>query len=310
MSQTAIPLEFEKYLQNQISVGDAPDMNEMVFAYIPGLDPSAPIDRNTSLPDVALWVYQQDVNQVGKLGDNSLVYSVVIPGTVPAFTFNAIYLRDKTVPNSCGMIVYKPEETKEDGMSSTKSLMQQYTGAAQIAGISVDAATWQIDYQARLKCIDEDHRLANLDTYGHTAFYSGFDVIQQADPTKYKITAGVVYLGGLRAELEGDQIFTITTKPNGIYLDVVRDGTATGAWQNLLTITVSENTLADYIDAQGRQHFVTKLATINADGSVSVEQLNDIVNNSLTDATTVINGQTVQTKNADWLMRLHEQIGA
>ena len=36
MSQTAIPLEFERYLQNQISVGDAPDMNEMIFAHIRG----------------------------------------------------------------------------------------------------------------------------------------------------------------------------------------------------------------------------------------------------------------------------------
>ncbi|HGS4994279.1 TPA: phage tail protein, partial [Vibrio cholerae] len=173
MSQTAIPLQFEKYLQNQISVGKAPDMNEMIFAYIPNLDPSQPIDRNQGLPAVSTWVHQQDIDQVGKLGDNALVYSVVIPGSVAAFTFNAIYLRDKNVPNSCGMVVHKATETKEAGMASTKSLMQQYTGAAQIAGITVDAQTWQIDYQARLLGIEEDMRLANLDNYGHTAFIQG-----------------------------------------------------------------------------------------------------------------------------------------
>lgn len=268
MSQTAIPLEFERYLQNQISVGDAPDMNEMIFAHIPGLDPSQPINRENGLPDVSLWVHQQDIDQVGKLGDNALAYSVVIPGTVAEFTFNAIYLRDKNVPNSCGMVVHKAEETKENGMASTKSLVQAYDGAAQIAGITVDASTWQIDYQARLKGIEEDHRLACLDNYGHTAFVDGFDVTQQADPNKYKVTPGVVYVGGLRGVLTGEVLQTITTKPNGLYVDVVRQGTALSVWENKVTIAVSETELTDYVDGNGDQHYVAKLAGINADGSV------------------------------------------
>lgn len=269
MSLTAIPLQFEKYLQNQISVGNAPDMNEMIFAYLPDLDLSEPIDREQGLPAVAYWVHQQDIDQVGKVGDNALVYSVVIPGAVAAFTFNAIYLRDKNVPNSCGMVVHKADETKEDGMASTKSLMQQYTGAAQIAGINVDAATWQIDYQARLFGIEEDMRLANLDNYGHTAFVDGFNVNQQADPTKYAISAGVAYVGGLRAVLDAEVIQTINTKPNGIYLDVVRMGTVLSEWQNIVTIRLSDVELVDYVDENNQQHYVAKLAGINADGSVT-----------------------------------------
>lgn len=269
MSQTAIPLEFERYLQNQISVGDAPDMNEMIFAHIPGLDPSQPINRENGLPDVSLWVHQQDIDQVGKLGDNALAYSVVIPGSVAEFTFNAIYLRDKNVQNSCGMVVHKAEETKENGMASTKSLVQAYDGAAQIAGITVDASTWQIDYQARLKGIEEDHRLACLDNYGHTAFVDGFDVAQQADPNKYKVTPGVVYVGGLRGVSTGEVLQTITTKPNGLYVDVVRQGTALSVWENKVTIAISETELTDYVDGNGDQHYVAKLAGINADGSVA-----------------------------------------
>ncbi len=268
MSQTAIPLEFERYLQNQISLGDAPDMNEMIFAYIPGLDASQPIDRSNGLPDVSLWVHQQDIDQVGKLGDNALAYSVVIPGTVAEFTFNAIYLRDKNVPNSCGMVVHKAEETKENGMASTKSLVQAYAGAAEIAGITVDAATWQIDYQARLNGMEEDHRLACLDNYGHTAFVEGFDVTQQADPNKYQVTPGIVYVGGLRGVLTGEVLQTITTKPNGLYVDVVRQGTALSVWENIVTITASATELTDYVDGNGDQHYVAQLAGINADGSV------------------------------------------
>lgn len=269
MSLTAIPLQFEKYLQNQISVGNAPDMNEMIFAYLPDLDLSEPIDREQGLPAVAYWVHQQDIDQVGKVGDNALVYSVVIPGSVAAFTFNAIYLRDKNVPNSCGMVVHKADETKEDGMASTKSLMQQYTGAAQIAGINVDAATWQIDYQARLLGIEDDMRLANVDTYGHTAFVDGFEVVQQADPTKYAISPGVAYVGGLRAVLDDEIIQTINTKPNGLYLDVVRMGTALSQWQNVVTVRLSEVALSDYVDGNNQPHYVAKLAGINADGTVA-----------------------------------------
>ncbi|MDN4696288.1 phage tail protein [Vibrio parahaemolyticus] len=269
MSMTAIPLQFEKYLQNQISVGDAPDMNEMIFAYIPDLDLEEPIDRASGLPDVAYWVHQQDIDQVGKLGDNALVYSVIIPGSVAAFTFNAIYLRDKNVPNSCGMVVHKADETKEDGMASTKSLMQQYTGAAQIAGINVDAETWQIDYQARLIGIEEDMRLVNLDNYGHTSFVDGFDVTQQADPTKYAISAGVAYIGGLRAVLDSEVIQTVNTLPNGLYVDVVRSGTVLSKWENIVTISLSEVELSDYVDENGDQHYVAKLADLAADGSVT-----------------------------------------
>lgn len=269
MSQTAIPLQFEKYLQNQISVGKAPDMNEMIFAYIPNLDPSQPIDRNQGLPAVSTWVHQQDIDQVGKLGDNALVYSVVIPGSVAAFTFNAIYLRDKNVPNSCGMVVHKATETKEAGMASTKNLMQQYTGAAQVAGITVDAQTWQIDYQARLLGIEEDMRLANLDNYGHTAFIQGFDVTQQADPAKYKVAPGVVYVGGLRAELKNEVIQTISAKPTGLYIDVVRTGTVLSKWQNIVTVRASATPLTDYVDQNQQQHYVARLAGINANGSIT-----------------------------------------
>ncbi|MCD6730790.1 phage tail protein [Vibrio cholerae] len=269
MSQTAIPLQFEKYLQNQISVGKAPDMNEMIFAYIPNLDPSQPIDRNQGLPATSTWVHQQDIDQVGKLGDNALVYSVVIPGSVAAFTFNAIYLRDKNVPNSCGMVVHKATETKEAGMASTKNLMQQYTGAAQVAGITVDAQTWQIDYQARLLGIEEDMRLASLDNYGHTAFIQGFDVTQQADPTKYKVAPGVVYVGGLRVELKNEVIQTISAKPTGLYIDVVRTGTVLSKWQNIVTVRASATPLTNYVDQNQQQHYVARLAGINANGSVT-----------------------------------------
>ena len=269
MTQTAIPAEFETYLQEKINAGGVPDMNQIIFAYLPNLDLNAAIDRGAGLPDEDYWVHQQNIDQSGKLGDNALVYSVVIASNEPAFTFNAIYLHDKNAPQSCGMVIHKEDETKEAGMASTKSLVQQYSGAALMSGITVDAATWQLDYQARLLGIEEDHRLNCLDSYGHSAFIDGLVVTQQADPTKYKITPGLAYIGGLRITLDVENIQTIVNKPSAIYLDVHREGTALSLWDNILTITLSESALTDYTDGTGKQHYVAKLATINADGSIS-----------------------------------------
>ncbi|MFA0715757.1 phage tail protein [Vibrio splendidus] len=269
MSQTAIPLEFEQYLQNKVSLGEPTDLNEIIFAMIPNLDLSKPIDRTVGLPPLEQWVYQQDVDQVGKSGINSVVYSVVIQGSQEPFTFNAMFLRDKNVPDSCGMVVYKATETKEVSMALTKSMLMQFDGAASAANVTVDAATWQIDYQARLGGMDEEHRLACLDNYGHTAFVDGFDVTRHdVDQNKYLFSPGVVYVGGLRVQNTLVVAHNVTQKPTTLWLDVHRDGTALSTHENQFKVVASSTDLVDYVDGDGLQHYVCKLAGVEADGSV------------------------------------------
>ncbi|MGD8170082.1 phage tail protein [Vibrio sp. TRT 21S02] len=269
MSQTAIPLEFEQYLQNKISLKQPTDLNEIIFAMIPDLDLSQPIDRTVSLPPLEQWVFQQDVDQIGKSGSNAVVYSVVIPGSTEPFTFNAMFLRDKNVPKSCGMVVYKATETKETGMALTKSMLMQFDGAAAAANVTIDAATWQIDYQARLKGMDEDHRLSCLDNYGHTAFVDGFDVTRhEVDQTKYLIAPGVAYVGGLRIQNALSTVQTVDSKPITLWVDVYRDGTALSQHENLFQIVATTDDLVDYTDSENRSHYVAKLARIEADGSI------------------------------------------
>lgn len=269
MSQTAIPLEFEQYLQNKFSLKQPTDLNEIIFAMIPDLDLSQPIDRTVSLPPLEQWVFQQDVDQIGKSGSNAVVYSVVIPGSTEQFTFNAMFLRDKNVPNSCGMVVYKATETKETGMALTKSMLMQFDGAAAAANVTIDAATWQIDYQARLKGMDEDHRLSCLDNYGHTAFVDGFDVTRhEIDQTKYLIAPGVAYVGGLRIQNALSTVQTVDSKPTTLWVDVYRDGTALSQHENLFQIVATTDDLVDYTDSENRPHYVAKLARIEADGSI------------------------------------------
>ena len=269
MSLTAIPLEFEQYLQNKVSLKQSTDLNEIIFAMIPDLDLSQPIDRRVSLPPSEQWVARRDVDQVGKSGSNAVVYSVVIPGSTAPFTFNAMFLRDKSVPNSCGMVVYKATETKETGMALTKSMLMQFDGAAAAGNVTIDAATWQIDYQARLRGMDEDHRLSCLDNYGHTAFVDGFDVTRhEVDQTKYLIAPGVAYIGGLRIQNALSMVQTLNRKPTMLWIDVYRDGTALSKHENLFQIVATTDDLFDYTDSENRPHYVAKLARIEADGSI------------------------------------------
>ncbi|GLT18055.1 hypothetical protein GCM10007938_18330 [Vibrio zhanjiangensis] len=269
MSQAAIPLEFEQYMQNKVSLRQPTDLNEIIFAMIPDLDLSQPIDRTVSLPPLEQCVFQQDVDQIGKSGRNAVVYSVVIPGSTAPFTFNAMFLRDKNVPNSCGMVVYKATETKETGMALTKSMLMQFDGAAAAANVTIDAATWQIDYQARLKGMDEDHRLSCLDNYGHTAFVDGFDVTRhEIDQTKYLIAPGVAYVGGLRIQNALSMVQTLNRKPTTLWVDVFRDGTALSRHENLFQIVATNDDLVDYTDSENQPHYVAKLARIEADGSI------------------------------------------
>lgn len=269
MSQTAIPLEFEQYLQNKVSLGEPTDLNEIIYAMIQNLDLSKPIDRTVGLPPLEQWVYQQDVDQVGKSGINSVVYSVVIQGSQEPFTFNAMFLRDKNVPDSVGMVVYKATETKEVSMALTKSMLMQFDGAASAANVTVDAATWQIDYQARLSGMDEEHRLACLDNYGHTAFVDGFEVTRHdVDQNKYLVAPGVVYVGGLRIQNALVVAHNVSQKPTTLWLDVHRDGTALSTHENQFKVVASTSDLADYVDDDGLQHYVCKLAGVEADGSV------------------------------------------
>ncbi|WP_371417676.1 phage tail protein, partial [Salinivibrio sp. VYel6] len=188
---------------------------------------------------------------------------------VAPFQFNAMFLRDKNVPESCGVIVHKATETKEVGMALTKSLMMQFDGAAAAGNVTIDAETWQIDYSARLRGMDEDLRLVNLDTYGHTAFVDGFSVTRHdVDANKYLIAPGVVYIGGLRVALNDTLVQTVTDKPKTLYIDAYRDGTALSDWENLFNIVASNDELTDYTNANGRHHYVAKLARINSDGSI------------------------------------------
>ncbi|WPC70967.1 hypothetical protein R5M74_02275 [Aeromonas hydrophila] len=55
----------------------------------------------------------------------------------------------------------------------------------------------------------------------------------------------------------------------GLWLDIYRAGSLLDAWVNHFTLTLSVPELTDYLDSNGHQHHVAKVAIVNADGSVT-----------------------------------------
>ena len=266
---------FASYWQ-QCLVDETPiELDEFVLAYVPGLDPDTPIDPASGLPLPEQIVHRHPVDQRGRINNDAVAYSIVMDTTVGDFTFNTMYLIN-SAQNLVGMIVHKGDETKlktdpangQTGNSLVKSMLMEYDRAAEASETVIDASTWQIDYAARLRGMDDDLRLQALQCFGPATFYSdGFKLVN--DGGLYKVQPGVAYVGGLRAQLDDILQVTPSAKPVGLWLDIYRAGSLLDAWVNHFTLTLSTPDLVDYTDGNGYRHFVAKLAVVNADESVT-----------------------------------------
>lgn len=265
---------FEHYWQSSLAAEQPVVLDEFVLADIPNLDITAPIDPDTGLPPAGQIVHRQTVDQRGRVNSNAVAYSIVMDTTVGDFSFNAMFLRNKA-NGVIGMIVYKGRETKlktdqttgQTGNSLVKSMLMGYDQAAEATLTNVDAGTWQIDYAARLRGQDEDLRQLASQLYGHHTFIGdGFKVVQQDGA--HQVTPGVAIVGGLRIELKQPEVIYPGTKPIGVWVDVHRAGSLLSEHQNHVTIITSVADLTDHVDGSGYQHYVAKLATVQADNTV------------------------------------------
>lgn len=273
MSQV-ITNAFENYWQSCLTAEQPVVLDEFILADIPNLDITSPIDPETGLPPESQIVHRQNVDQRGRINNNAVAYTIVMDTTVGDFSFNAMYLRNKQ-NGVIGMIVYKGRETKlktdqttgQTGNSLVKSMLMGYDQAADATLTHVDAGTWQIDYAARLRGMDEDIRQLQADLYGHHTFVGdGFKVVEKDGA--YQVTKGVAIVGGLRVELKQPEVIHPGTKPIGVWVDAYRAGSLLSEHQNHFTIITSVADLTDHVDSNGYQHYVAKLGTVQADGTI------------------------------------------
>lgn len=271
MSQTVITTAFEALKAQQAAANSPVVLDEFVFANVPNLNITDPIDPTEALPTNAQIVHRATVSKTGVVNANAVVYSVTLGADIGDFSFNWVGLRDKA-NNTLAMIVHAPVQQKvknnagTQGNVLTRSFLMEYDGAKKETQITTPAATWQIDFTARLAGMDERHRLENLDVYGSGAFIGDGFLVKRSG-NNYSVTAGAGYVGGLRAVLAAEQALTVATKPVKVWVDTCFTGTLTSVWQVSTVFTVAE-TLADYVK-NDVNHYVFAVAQINADGSVT-----------------------------------------
>ncbi|MES4610994.1 MAG: phage tail-collar fiber domain-containing protein [Ewingella sp.] len=271
MSQTVITKAFAEWKAQQAVDNKPVVLDEFVFAFIPGQDANKPIPNTEGMPAADKIVYRQAVSKSGVVNANAVVYSVVMGTEVGDFDFNWIGLINKAT-GIIGAITHAPTQRKvknasgQQGNTLTRSIMMEYAGAQAETQITVPAATWQIDFTARMAGMDEALRLANFDIYGAGAFFdTGFLVSKNG--TQFFVTKGLGYVGGLRASLAANQNITVTTKPTKVWIDVCYTGTVTSAFQTAIKFTVAP-TLSNYA-TNGVAHYVFALASIDAAGNVT-----------------------------------------
>lgn len=169
---SCITTAFEAYLQACITSGTKVALDEIVLAYIPGLDHTATPPRSEGMPSAADIVYRQAIDQSGKLGANSVAYSIVMDTHIGDFSFNAMYLLNKA-SGTIAMIVYKQVETKiktngaTQGNSIIKTMVMEYSGAALATGITVNANTWQVDMSGQLQALQTQIDKKSDSGHGH-----------------------------------------------------------------------------------------------------------------------------------------------
>lgn len=137
------------------------DVTQFVFAYIPGLDTTQPVDRAAGFPSAANTVYTMDVTRQGYLSTNQVVYSALMASNVGDFDFNWIGL--KTAEGVLLIAAYVPRQQKrkeiaplQTGNNLTRNIVLEYDGAQSLTGVTVPASSWQFDFTAEFAAIRVD----------------------------------------------------------------------------------------------------------------------------------------------------------
>ncbi|MBX9755735.1 MAG: phage tail protein, partial [Pseudomonadaceae bacterium] len=177
-----------------------------IFANVPGLDASGPVNRAAAKPAAAQIVYTALIppENAGYVNPNQVVYSVQVGSDVGDWDFNWIGL--ETAENVLFAVAYVPTQQKRRnipplqlGNNLTRNFLVVFDGAQALTGITIDANTWQHDFTVRLAGIDERERLSNREMYGRACFFGSALQLEKVGSV-YQLKTGTAYVEGIRLE--------------------------------------------------------------------------------------------------------------
>ncbi len=257
----AITFKGEELIAKKQAAKEVMEIDQIVLANIPGLDPTKPVDRNEQLPSADKISLQAPVSQSGYINPNLVVYSLMLTTGGKSFDFNWIGLyssKSKVVV----AISYLPVQTKSPQVAMTRNFMIEYSGAKETGDIKIDAKSWQVDFSARMNGIDERGRVLRQDTFGRSLFYGDTCKVTKDSSGYYNIlkgTSGIV--GGIKFPFYGKRVL-IDVVPNKVWLDVSCQGNAISDVKPYVDVVISNNEKTDYVDSNGVNHYVCNIANI------------------------------------------------
>ncbi|MEZ8223371.1 phage tail protein [Vibrio splendidus] len=136
------------------------EIAEFVLAYVPGVDPSVPPERNQLLPPSNQIRLRMAPKRSAYVNSNEVVYSLILDNTVGNFDFNWLGLvsEDGVLVSANHMVVQskrkKNELTGEEGNNLTRNFLLKFSGAQAITNITVPAETWQFNYSDKINYFD------------------------------------------------------------------------------------------------------------------------------------------------------------
>ena len=142
--------------------GETITIDRLVFADVPGLDPTVTPDENQSLPPAGQIMLDAEISHSGKVDENTVVYSTILTANDGNFYINWIGLystEHETLVAVC--VVPRHYKFKTDGFQAGNTLYKnfaiQYANAAALTGISINPETWQYDFDTRYALKDHNH---------------------------------------------------------------------------------------------------------------------------------------------------------
>ena len=136
------------------------EIAEFVLAYVPGVDPSVPPERNQSLPPSNQIRLRMDPTRSAYVNSNEVVYSLILDNTIGNFDFNWLGLvsEEGVLVSANHMVVQSKrknnELTGEEGNNLTRNFLLKFSGAQAITKITVPAETWQFNYSDKINYFD------------------------------------------------------------------------------------------------------------------------------------------------------------
>ncbi|MCF5224326.1 phage tail protein [Pseudomonas syringae] len=261
----SITLAGEKLIAQKQAANLPLTVARFVLANVPGLNVSGPVNRAGVKPPAAQIVYTANITQQGYVNPNQVVYSLLMGTDIGDFDWNWIGM--ETSDDVLLSVAYVPVQQKRKnilpdqiGNNVTRNFLLVFDGAQQLTGIKIDASTWQFDYTARMKGIDERERISNRDMFGRACFFGAGLQLQKVG-NAYQLNPGVAYVEGIRLQLDAVLPVTVPSVPTKAWLDVVLQRELSDVVASF-KVVFGQEAKVDYTDSASARHYLVPLTDI------------------------------------------------